>query len=875
MSQVNVERPQSSPLVDLKDPIQVHLLTETALSDSKQWEILSQEEVDDLKKQCQSLNQRITQTRANLAIQAKYRDAAISMAKLYSPASKRRSLLGNRGSGGETAREAEAERQACERRCEELASELFSLEKRLMEPQRRLLQHTAGILQLTHGKAKKPQPPPNGQPINGIPGSPESLYTYTNKDRDSFEPPPEDASFGGNRGLFSSLEQPEGQDGRPRKNAIEIPMKSPIRKETMELREEGDRLREENSRLQSETLQLKASNDSLNLELDALQRETDEQVELIAETEKKIEDLNSRLREVIVRFNPGKNGSYKIPPSGKLEPGDLLASQLKYLDDGLVAVQEEQELSSSLSLRENEKAAAAAAATLAQAEGRIEAFNQQIRDILRSVDPAVPSPPEAVGDGLDRQIEWLQGRLGMIEGELLAGSDKNKAEEMEAALMGLWDLIQSGYATIRRQNEERKRVRSQKGLPEDDDELSGDESPSGPNEAYSLSAFTATIQWLYTQATKLREQKTVLKRQVRQQRELNTKSDTEKDAQLEQKSKELVRSEKETKAVQDKLAQAIADLESSRQATAAANEAASDQLKDRSAQFAALESESKDLAVQLSKVEAEIANLTLQLNDAAEAKLTAESSAEKAARQVKEKDEELERLNVMVIELKTEATIAKAELEGAYGSRAQRAADVAELAKSKQNSELQGQVDKLRAELASTLKEFEGLTKDTIAAEKEKLELEGKLDDAQASKAALENEGKALRQKLEAEIAGLKEELDAERLKVAPASGGGTSRAGASMLSEQFRATMKEERRKFQEEIRVSGLGLGPHASLANIFIPGRASSTAEAGGGGPRPQARGRARKEPAQPKIGRSIRRSGFLRPEWVRNRPGAPIR
>jgi len=850
-------------LVDLKDPIQVHLLTETALSDSKKWEILSQEEVDDLKKQCQSLTQRITQTRANLAIQAKYRDAALSMAKLYSPASKRRSLLGNRGSGGETAREAEAERQACEKRCEELGSELFSLEKRLMEPQRRLLQHTAGILQLTHGTGKKVQPSTNGQPTNGIPGSPESLYTYTNKDRESFEPPPDDESFGENRNLFSSSERTNGKGVQPRKNAIEIPLKSPIRKETMELREEGDRLREENGRLQGEALQLmtsndslkasndslkasndslktsnnslkasndsleasndslkssndslKASNDSLSLELDAIQRESDEQLELIAETEKKIEDLNSRLRDVIVRFNPGKNGSYKAPPSGELEPGDLLTSQLKYLDDGLVAVQEEQELSSSLSLRENEKAATAAAATLAQAEAQVEEFNQEIRRILRAVDPTLPPPPEAVGDGLDSQIEWLQDRLGMIEAELLAEGDKQKAEEMDAVLMGLWDLIQSGYATIRRQNGERRRIRSQKGLPEEDDDASGDESPTGPNETYSLSAFTTTIQWLYTQATKLREQKAVLKRQIKQQRELNTKSDTEKDAQLSRKSDELVKSERETRAVQDKLAKAIADLESSRQATAAANDAASGQLKDGNAKLTALEAESKDLVMQLSKVEAEIASLTLQLNDAAEAKLTAESKAEKAAREVKEKDEELDRLNVMVVELKTEATIAKAELEGAYGSRAQRAADVAELSKSKQNSELQGQVDKLRAELAGTLKEFEGLTKDTIAAEKEKLELEGKLDDAQASKTSLENESKALRQKLEAEIAGLKEELDAERLKVAPASGGGTSRAGASMLSEQFRATMKEERKKFQEEIRVSPAALVSTRSL-------------------------------------------------------------
>ncbi len=79
--QMNPSRPQSSMLLNINDPIQVHLLVETALGDSKEFEILSQEEVDDLKKQVQALTQRIEQTRQNLAIQSKDRYAAISMAK--------------------------------------------------------------------------------------------------------------------------------------------------------------------------------------------------------------------------------------------------------------------------------------------------------------------------------------------------------------------------------------------------------------------------------------------------------------------------------------------------------------------------------------------------------------------------------------------------------------------------------------------------------------------------------------------------------------------------------------------------------------------------------------------------------------------------
>ena len=182
---MNTTRPQSSQLLNVNDPIQIHLLVETALGDSKEYEILSQEEVDDLKKQCQYHTQRIEQTRQNLAIQSKYRDAAMSMGKLYgtmeknkeatSPdGKKKRSLLGHNRNTSDQVREAEMERRASERKCEELASELFSLEKRLMEPQNKLLKHTAGILQMTHkGPKKTPRGPGNQQ--QGIPGSPESM----------------------------------------------------------------------------------------------------------------------------------------------------------------------------------------------------------------------------------------------------------------------------------------------------------------------------------------------------------------------------------------------------------------------------------------------------------------------------------------------------------------------------------------------------------------------------------------------------------------------------------------------------------------------------------------------------------------------------
>ncbi|KAK3314728.1 Up-regulated during septation-domain-containing protein [Apodospora peruviana] len=825
---LNAERPQSSALVDLADPIQVHLLTETALSDSKTYEILSQEEVDDLKKQIQSLSMRIEQAKANLAIQSKYRDAAISMAKLYSsgrPESKRRSLLGNNRLSDQQ-KEAEMERQTSERRCEELAAELFSLEKRLMGPQKRLLQHTAGILQMTHRASSKNagQPSAGQQMPNGIPGSPESLYTSSNA-RNSMEPPGDDMFD--DRSLYLALDQMDGQPaGRPRKNTIEIPMKSPVR-EQAQLRGEVDRVKEENSRLKEAEERLNTQNM--------------EQQRIISDTEKKLERLNRRLRDVIITFNPGENAGFPQPGLAT-GPGDSLGRQLEYLEMGLLAAAEEQKYNASESLKETEAVARAAAATesLTQAEGQVQALKRQVQDVLQQLNLDEPRPAES--EPLGDQLDYLGDAIQIIQGELSRAADlsssastrKQNNEQVEAVLTGLWDIIQTGYAEIQQQKAARKKSRSERGLPPDEDDMSSDEMAVDVNEMYSLQAFSARVQWLYAQATSLKEQKSVLKRQIKQQRELNSKSDAEKDQEMKSKTEELEKtralldgSERTAREAQEKLADALDNLDML-QKTSAANESASvraveDQLKERNAKIATLETQLTDLSeklaaseanvetrykdaqAQLSAAEANSASMQAQLSKTDEARAAAEASVDELQKNIKNKEEEIEQMNMMVIELKTEVTIAKAELDGAYGSRAQRAAEAAALSKSSESSELNQQVTQLKAELESTLKDFEEMTKESIASEKEKLDLETKLDDALSAQQRLESEAKMLRDRLDREVGELREQLDAEKLKVPPSPRGGgvgASRAGASMLSEQFRTTMKEERKKFQEELR-------------------------------------------------------------------------
>lgn len=859
--QVNAaDRPRISAMVDLDDPIQIHLLMETALSDSKQWEIMSQEEVDDLKKQTHTLTIRIDQARANLAIQTKFRDAAVSMARLYNPGHRRHSSREDIAA----AREAEVEKQNSERLCNELSSELAMLENHLFDSQRRLLQHTAAILQLTHGARRRNAQTPNGQVfgnsmmVNGMPESPESLYTYTNS-RDSISMEP----IGGDDGFdWRTLHPSDGPAERsvtpaptaaPTLTNLEIPPKSPIREQTSQLREEMERVKEENERLKAAEQklrdtenQLRAGQQELSAENDAIRTEINGQIRMFAETEQRLEILNHKLRDVITEINPSADANLDDPePSAG--NGQTLPVQLNYLERGLDMAMHEQQLRSAAINRDLELAGDASAATLSQAEKRIEALNRRAHGFLTQTIPDTPAPPTVSEGSLDEQLDYLETTLRTIRVEMgrAQGStanannnaSKSNSEQVEAVLMGLWDIIHTGYAEIQRAKAARrqKRIEMNLSVEEDDDEyLSGNDEAIDPNEQYSLQGFSAKVQWLYAQATSLKEQKAVLQRQIKQQRELNNKSGSEKDAELRAKMEELEKmrgliddAEARVHEAKDKMESALEQMETMQRTTAEREEAAmqrgaqqtQDKLMERNAVIANLESKFNDVSTRLAETEADVVDLQSQLEQSAKAKAAAEKSQKDAEdvvaglrKEIKDKDEELERMNMMLVEIKMEMTIAKAELDGAYGSRAERAAQAAAISNKSELADLQAQVAKLKMELESTLQDFEAITKESIAAEKEKLDLEHKLDDALQSKEALEGEVAELREKMEREIGRLKEELDKERLKPPPspalsaagsASGMLSPRMGATMLSEQFRATMKEERKRFNEEMKV------------------------------------------------------------------------
>ncbi|KAN0090509.1 Up-regulated During Septation domain containing protein [Hyaloscypha variabilis] len=747
---LNPTRPQSSPLLNVNDPIQVHLLVETALFDSKDYEIFSQEEVDDLKKQCQYLTQRIEQTRQNLAIQSKYRDAAISMAKLYSPTDKkkagespdskksRRSILGHNRQGSDQVREAEQERMASERKCEELAAELFSLEKRLMEPQSKLLRHTAGILQMTHKGPKKTPKGPGNQQQPGIPGSPESMYTYSNA-RSSMEPIGDEFFFD-ERSAYKSADKLDGFGDIERESVIGPPPRSQAR----------------------------------------------DQMQIITKTEQKLEALNSRLREVIVKANPQRGASYATPPS-KSNPGETLQSHLDYLERSISTIDQEH----SLATRKHEESESAMEETL-------ESLNRELRGLLLPYDANQPEPPKLTGKGLNEQLMFFQDIIGAVEVELSrAGANaknmgnQENLEQLETVMMGLWDIIQSGEEENRQRKQQRRQTRTAQNLPEDEDDMSPDEGGDS-NEPFTLQGFSTKVQWLYAQATRLKDQKKVLQRQIKQQRELNSKSDATKDAELAQKVEEteriqalLIRTERDADSVREQLSLVMQKLDDARQQErmreqsrqgdeSAAIRAAQEELNEKAKMIAALEEELQDLKDDRSIASAElqgkiadseskIASLSQELAAAAAAQAAFETAIKAKEKEVSNKEQELENSNMEIARLQTEVTIARAELDGAYGSRAQRAAEVAanpviqkeidnlkernasltaELATLKQNGSSGSASDEkmrtLKKELEETIEEYEQMTKASIEWEKEREQLESTIDKLRDERESLE-----------------------------------------------------------------------------------------------------------------------------------------
>lgn len=169
-------------------------------------------------------------------------------------------------------------------------------------------------------------------------------------------------------------------------------------------------------------------------------------------------------------------------------------------------------------------------------------------------------------DQLDKGLEEIQRDrdAAIDEAQHLttkSGIDKEKAGQYEAALMGLWEMLISAHNQTRGGESQRDSSGSE-----------GSKESSKSDESFSLEGFQDKVRTLRSRHANLQEQKDILTRQIQQQRELNGKSDAQKDSQiagltteLEQTQVALEAKQRDEKEVRDELVLVTQHLDNARQ----------------------------------------------------------------------------------------------------------------------------------------------------------------------------------------------------------------------------------------------------------------------------------------------------------------------
>jgi hypothetical protein len=721
---------------------------ETAMGDSQHFDVLSPEEIDSLKKELSNASSRIDSTKRKLILETKLRDATQSINRLYPSTGREGSLdsstsqkghlnFGSKGSVFELAGRSDDESREGTRKCEELAQDLWKLEKQEQELSRKLIEHTAAVLQMTHKGYLKAEAAQDDL-RNGV-----GLLD------------------GHDKGDFGDL-----------------------------------------SRYRPYSQALMSTADSLNVDMGHSSSEFIQQTNMIIDVGKRVEEFNARLRDMIFELKPSKEDLLALPQPPKelkddpTNAGEILWGQVNFLDQCLDAMHDLQS-----DLRANPGPARAQAQDLAMdkdtldiVEEKLEVCNNRLFQIMIDSNPEQASkytpPPEASGKTIQDQLDYLQGGLGAVGkrlkhlGEVTVSSSEQlevyqqRAAQYVSTVGNLWDILMEP---------ERNAEQNLRGNP----------SGQALNGNFSLQAFAIAVKELQGHSSNLKQQKEVLTRQIQQQRELNDTVDSAKDArmndmreELEHTKNRLQAAEQEMKAHVDRLTIATAELEATKKAIG---------LRDKQQTMVESQALEKERG-RRERAEAEVAHVATQLNEAKAASVTLAASSLALKSELEGKktaaaraETSLKELEPEVARLQTELTITKAELDGAYGSRAQRAAEKAgDPALLRERESLQARVKDLQRELTETIADYEAMTKATIEYEREREQLESLAD--------------SLRdriEKLESELADEKVQMLGAKSPGVMSNSGGSNSTSAGVLKNEFKKMMRETRAEHVKLLRV------------------------------------------------------------------------
>ncbi|KEQ58353.1 uncharacterized protein M437DRAFT_59606 [Aureobasidium melanogenum CBS 110374] len=512
----------------------------------------------------------------------------------------------------------------------------------------------------------------------------------------------------------------------------------------------------------------------------------------------RLQFLNGQMRSLISQAKKGRAGSIDTSPDDipsaypeDDEPSIRLNNQLEQLQDGIFALLEEHKYIAQS--RED--------ADQGLVEKRLEGVNNQLFTFLSGYE-GIQSPPQPTGQGIQDQISYLEENITNVdhmlqhsaslqdshqamtrdldEAHAKANTHAEKSAQHEAVMLGLWGIMSS-----------KESAAANRDVDFDDEELERTTS-----EPFSTEAFTSKVQHLFSRHNDLESQTAILKRQIEQQRELAGKS-TSEDAARASEIEELKEREQEALEEVEAHSKRIEQLED--QIVELENKISEHQDEAR---IAAIEAQHKE-----SDHQDRLEELTGSLNQAKVARDTAEAN-------LAIKAEEMDDLEAEIVRLTTEVAMAKAELDGAYGSRSERAKEsqMAEMLGLHQNAEsrakaLEGEIITLREiqaagtrddgrmralekELADMATDYQELTRETVEMEKEREKLEGVID--------------SLRDKMDA----LEVQLSDEKVRwLGVRSPGGTPELGGTRETTST-MVLRNEFKKMMRETRAEGVKL-------------------------------------------------------------------
>ncbi|KAL5336791.1 Up-regulated during septation-domain-containing protein [Aspergillus crustosus] len=674
-------QPRNSLQLSANDPVAMYLLTETAMGDSMNYDILSLEEVEGLKKELRVLSTRTNAAKRKLTLELKLRDAAMSLSRLHTHQSPRTSQ--NYNENAVPFSKTNEELAISNRKCEELSMEIWYSERKVQEIQKRLLEHTAGVLQLTHKGLKKSLK-------NGIPHTPESLSS--NNTVDDFD----------DRSLYKTSDHLEGHGGH----------------ETRAPQPDG------------------------------LIHDTNH------ETERKLETLSGRLREMLIQSNPNSNPSQIPQPDingNSIDPSALVEAHLKYIENGLGILGSQpraptpnQPEPSSVLDRVSEQ--------------QLVEMGAQLLGIMENPglprSQTLPPAPDASGNdlaehltflsvginGLEDRIEKVLEQKSILTTQIQQQRELNSKSDAERDAK-IADLIEQ-LAHLRKELEaaEHQGQQSKEDLDltmQELEDVRRELSESRETQNSKDIGDSPDEARVHAEAEVERLQNII--------REIQHEKDEHHEARVRVEG-EVARLQSVVGQLQD----AIESRESAEQQVSQLEETihqirhdADIRVKEAADLREQAEAEIAHLEESMNQLRAELES---QLREASEARTQAEENSDRMRSEMSELESD-------VVRAQTELTMVKAELDGAYGTRAQRAAEAAadpllfkeldelkarnfemaeELAGLKAGKpgtgESRNRVEILEKELRETVDDYEAMTKASIEFEKERERFEGMID---------------------------------------------------------------------------------------------------------------------------------------------------